>query len=55
MNLFKTTLLLVLVGSVLTLSAQRRYAPKAPTGESDFELAIRNLAQTTDRILEFDI
>ena len=55
MNLFKTTLLLVLVGFVINSSAQRWYAPKAPTGESDFELAVRNVAQTTDRILEFDI
>jgi hypothetical protein len=54
-NLFKAALLLVLVVLMLPSSAQRRYAPKAPTGESDFELSISNIVQTSDRELEFDI
>ena len=53
--LYKACLVLVIFFFATTTEAQRRYQPKAPTGESDFELSISNMVQTTDRILEFDI
>ena len=54
--LYKACLVLVLFFLITSAAdAQHRYAPKAPTAESDFELTIRNVVQTTDRILEYDI
>lgn len=40
---------------VFPASSQRSYAPREATGESAFELTIRNVKQTKDRILEFDL
>lgn len=54
-NSFKISLLLILIIYVLPLNAQRRFEPLATSGPQEFELTIRNIVQTTDRILEFDI
>jgi hypothetical protein len=53
--LYQIYLILIIFFSATSIVAQSRYATKSPTGESDFELTIRNVAQTSDRILEFDI
>lgn len=45
----------MLILHVLPIKAQRHFEPQAPEGKPEFEFSIRNVLQTTDRILEFDL
>jgi hypothetical protein len=54
-NLFKISLSLILILYVLPVEAQRGSEPQGLRAFPEFELSIRNVVQTTDRSLEFDI
>lgn len=53
--ILKAFSLLFMLMTQITASAQSHYAPLGETRDSAFELSIRNVDQTTDRTLEFDV
>ncbi|MBK6964164.1 MAG: hypothetical protein IPH20_09500 [Bacteroidales bacterium] len=54
-NSFKVSLSLILILYILPVEAQRPSETQGQRIFQEFELSIRNVVQTTDRILEFDI
>jgi len=54
-NTLKIALPLILILYALPIEAQRYFEPQEPMGPPEFKLSIGNVAQTTERILEFDI
>jgi hypothetical protein len=54
-NTFRIALPLILILYVLPIEAQRYFEPLEPIVPQEFKLSIRNIAQPTERILEFDI